>query len=77
MSLEVPTMQCPINNWPKVRDTLEAEPGVEAVLLAAQTRDDVIENRVVHVAVDDSFQPSRAVLSLANAGYSGVSVQEP
>ncbi len=77
VSLEVPTMQCPVNNWPKVKETLEAEPGVEVVLLAAQTREDVIDNRVVHVAVGDDFQTNRAVSSLARAGYSGASVKEP
>ena len=48
VSLEVPTMECPVNSWPRVRDTLEAEPGVEFVLLAAQKQENEINNRVVH-----------------------------
>ena len=36
VSLEVPTMSCPFACWPKVKKTLESQPGVGEVTLAPQ-----------------------------------------
>ena len=53
---------------------MEAEPEVGQVTLAEQKEKDVIDNRVVYVAIDDNFDPDHAIAALAGAKFSGVSV---
>jgi len=78
VSLEVPTMSCPFACWPKVKKTLESQPGVGEVTLAPQKESDVIDKPVVFVEASDKFQGEEAVQALAKVGFDGakLSVQE-
>lgn len=69
VSLEVPSMSCPVACWPTVKKTLEAEPGVASVTLSEQKEEDIIDNHVVYVAVEDGFDVDHAIGSLAAAGF--------
>ena len=77
VSLEVPEMHCQFGCWPTVKETLEVEPGVESVTLAAQKKDYEIDARFVHVAVNGEFDAVRAIVSLADAGFADSSVKQP
>lgn len=77
VSLEVPTMECPFACWPAVQKTLEQQPGVESVTLAEQKNENLIDNRVVHVAVGDSFNAESAIAALADAGFADAAVTTP
>ncbi|MCO6454037.1 MAG: heavy-metal-associated domain-containing protein [Pirellulaceae bacterium] len=77
VALEVPTMECPFACWPAVQKTLESQPGVESVTLAEQKNENLIDNRVVHVAVGGGFEVESAIAALAEAGFADASVQTP
>lgn len=68
-SLKVPTMTCPHGCWPSVRETLVAQPGVEAVELAKQSDKDSIDNPVVYIKLNGKFDSKAAVDALAKAGF--------
>jgi hypothetical protein len=68
-SLKVPTMTCPHGCWPSVKETLVAQPGVEAVELAKQSSDDSIDNPVVYIKLNGKFDSKAAVDALAKAGF--------
>lgn len=68
-SLKVPTMTCPHGCWPTVKETLAAQPGVEAVELAKQSTADAIDNPVVHVKLNGKFDSKAAVAALEKAGF--------
>lgn len=73
-SLKVPTMSCPHGCWPTVKDTLAAQPGVEAVELAKQSSDDAIDNPVVYIKLNGKFNSKAAVDALAKAGFENAEV---
>lgn len=75
VSLKVPTMSCPFACWPKVKKTLESQPGVGEVTLAPQKESDTIDNPVVLVQASDSFQGTAAIDALSQAGFSGAELQ--
>ncbi len=74
MSVKVPTMSCPFSCWPKVKETLAAQPGVEAVQLAVQAKEDAIDNPVVELKTTNQFDAKAAVEALAKVSFSGAEV---
>ena len=73
-SLKVPTMTCPHGCWPAVKEALAAQPGVESVELAKQSKADEIDNPVVHVKLKGKFDSKAAVAALAKAGFENAEV---
>ena len=71
VSVEVPTMSCPFACWPKVKKTLERQPGVGDVILAPQKEADAIDKPVVIVEATDAFQAEAAFAALTEAGFGG------
>jgi copper chaperone CopZ len=71
VSLEVPTMSCPFACWPKVKKTLEKQPGVGEVTLSPQKDKDAIDQPVVYVEATEAFQAEAAIAALTDAGFGG------
>ncbi len=69
VALKVPDMSCPFACWPKVKETLAAEPGVGTVALADQKDANAIDNPVVYVGVSDDFQSEHAIAALSEKGF--------
>lgn len=70
--INVPGMMCPYSCWPKVKETLAAQPGVEAVQLAEQpagTAEGEIKERVVELKLNDDFNAEAAIAALEKASY--------
>ena len=68
-SLKVPTMMCPFSCWPKVKETLAAQPGVEAVQLAEQAKEGEINNPVVELKVKPGFDSDAAIAALKKVSF--------
>jgi periplasmic mercuric ion binding protein len=72
--LEIPGMMCPYACYPKVKETLAAQPGVEAVQLAEQpegTPEGAIEKKVVELKLNDDFDSDAALAALKAAEFEG------
>ncbi len=70
--LSVPDMMCPYSCWPKVQETLAAQPGVEAVQLAEQptgTVEGEIKERVVELKLSGDFDADAAIAALAKVSF--------
>ncbi len=70
--ISVPDMMCPYSCWPKVQETLAAQPGVESVQLAEQpagTPEGEIKDRVVELKLNGDFDADAAIAALATASY--------
>ncbi len=63
------SMHCPHGCYPAVKEALEKEAGVKGVELAKQKDPDVIDNPVVYISTDSSFDPSKAIASLKEVGF--------
>ncbi|HAN96539.1 MAG TPA: hypothetical protein DCQ98_03495 [Planctomycetaceae bacterium] len=74
VSLLVPKMECPVACWPKVKETLERQPGVTNVVLAPQKDENVIDNPQVEIEVAEGFDADKALAAVAEAGFSGSTV---
>ncbi len=69
-SVKVPTMMCPYSCWPKVKETLASQPGVEGVQLAAQAKETEIDNPVVELKTTSDFNAAAAIAALEKANFS-------
>lgn len=70
--ISVPDMMCPYSCWPKVQETLAAQPGVESVQLAEQpvgTPEGEIKERVVELKLNGDFDADAAIAALATSSY--------
>lgn len=70
--LSVPDMSCPYACWPKVKETLAAQPGVEGVQLAEQPADakeGEITERVVELKLNDDFDADAAIAALSKVSF--------
>lgn len=70
--INVPEMMCPYSCWPKVKETLAAQAGVEGVQLAEQpagTAEGEIKERVVELKLNDSFDADAAIAALAKVSF--------
>lgn len=63
------SMHCPHGCYPAVKEALEKEAGVKGVELAKQKDPDAIDNPIVYISVDSSFDSARAIESLKAAGF--------
>lgn len=75
--INVPSMMCPYSCWPKVKETLAAQPGVEAVQLAEQpkgTAEGEIVERVVELKLNGDFDADAAVAALAKVDFDDAEV---
>lgn len=71
-SINVPDMSCPYSCWPKVKETLAAQPGVEGVQLAEQPADakeGEITERVVELKLNDKFDADAAIAALSKVSF--------
>lgn len=70
--ISVPEMMCPYSCWPKVQETLAAQPGVESVQLAEQptgTPEGEIKERVVELKLNGNFDADAAIAALAKVDF--------
>ena len=70
--ISVPTMMCPYSCWPKVKETLASQPGVEAVQLAQQpegTAEGEINKRVVELKLNGDFDADAAIAALKKVSF--------
>lgn len=74
VSVLVPKMECPFACWPKVKETLEKQPGVTNVVLAPQKDENAIDNPQVEIEVAEGFDADKALAAVAEAGFSGSTV---
>lgn len=74
ISLKVPGMHCPAACYSSVKKTLESEAGVQTVELVAQKEEGRIDNPVVIIKHDPSFDLNKAVASLEKRGFSDAAV---
>jgi copper chaperone CopZ len=75
VSIHVPNMHCPVMCWPKVKETLEAQPGVTEVVLAEQAEAEAIDNPRVNIKVTAEFDAEQAVEVLAMSGFADSTVE--
>jgi periplasmic mercuric ion binding protein len=68
-SVKVPTMMCPYSCWPKVKETLASQPGVEGVQLASQAKESEIDNPVVELKTTADFNVEAAIAALEKANF--------
>ncbi|MCA9145535.1 MAG: hypothetical protein KDB05_22225 [Planctomycetales bacterium] len=76
VALSVPKMNCPFACWPKVKETLEHQPGVAAVELAQQQKENAIDNPVVYLTLNGEFSADKSIAALGDAGFDGATVSE-
>ena len=70
--INVPEMMCPYSCWPKVKETLAAQAGVEGVQLAEQpagTPEGEIKERVVELKLKGDFDADAAIAALAKVSF--------
>jgi periplasmic mercuric ion binding protein len=70
--INVPSMMCPYSCWPKVKETLASQPGVEAVQLAEQPAgagEGEIVDRVVELKLNGNFDADAAIAALAKVSF--------
>lgn len=75
VSLSVPTMHCKDGCFAKIKAELEEQAGVAEVTLAEQAAEDRLDNRVVHVRTDASFDSGNAIAVLEELGFPKATVQ--
>ncbi len=71
-SLHVDNMMCPYSCWPRVKETLASQPGVEAVQLAEQpadTEEGTIALPVVELKLNGDFDFEAALAELAKIDF--------
>lgn len=73
-SVKVPTMMCPYSCWPKVKETLAGQPGVEGVQLAPQAKESEIDNPVVELKTTAEFNVEAAIAALEKADFANAVV---
>ncbi len=76
LTIAVPTMQCEMACFPRVRTTLEGKDGVQSVELATQKEEGVLDNRQVIVNYDNGFNLNAALSSLVEEGFPNSAVVE-
>lgn len=76
VTLRVPTMVCTKNCWPVVRDTLQKQPGVSEVTLAPQKEEVPIDNPLITVKLNGSFDADKAIAAIAAAGFPKATVEK-
>lgn len=77
-SMRVDNMMCPFSCWPRVKETLETQAGVEAVQLAEQpagTEEGTIAEPVVELKLSEGFDPAAAVAALASIDFEAELIQ--
>jgi periplasmic mercuric ion binding protein len=60
---------CPFSCWPKVKETLASQPGVEGVQLVAQAKEGTIDNPVVELKTNKDFNPEAAIAALKKVNF--------
>ena len=69
LTIAVPTMQCEMACFPRVKTTLEGKDGVQSVELATQKEEGVLDNRQVIVNYNNGFNLNAALSSLVEEGF--------
>jgi copper chaperone CopZ len=75
VSLRIPTMHCTRSCWPKIKEELEKQEGVTEVTLAQQAAEVEVDNPVVHVRNDGTFDSNQAIAALAKIGFAKAAVE--
>lgn len=71
VSFHVEGMTCPVFCYPKVKEALEAQAGVESVELAKQKLEGSIDNPQVFVKLNGNFDTLAAIAAIKEAGFEG------
>ena len=74
--LRVPTMHCAAGCFAKVKKELEQHDGVAEVTLAEQSSEDELDHPVVHVRIDGTFDPGKAIDALTKLGFPKASIEQ-
>ena len=69
LTIAIPTMQCEMACFPRVKSTLEGNDGVQSVELAAQQKRGLLDNRQVILKYNNGFNPTQALASLVEEGF--------
>ena len=74
--IHVPDMHCPFACYPKVKQTLEQQPGVdvESVTLVEQKDEALIDDPRIIVTLKENFDSTQTVNAIAEAGFSGATI---
>lgn len=76
LTMEVPEMHCPFACYPKVKETLAEQPGVESVELVEQKDENAIDDPRVVVKLNGDFDATNAIDALAKVGFNQSVVQQ-
>ncbi len=76
LTIAVPTMQCEMACFPRVKTTLESNNGVQSVELATQKVEGALDNRQVIVNYDNGFDLNAALSALVEEGFPNSAVVE-
>ncbi len=76
LTIAVPTMQCEMACFPRVKTTLESNNGVQSVELATQKEEGALDNRQVIVNYDNGFDLNAALSALVEEGFPNSAVVE-
>ena len=74
LTVNVPDMHCPFACYPKVKDTLNGQEGVESVELVKQEDEGTINDPRVIVKLKGEFDASNAIDALSKVGFSEATV---
>jgi len=75
VTFRVPTMVCSHNCWPAVREALQKQPGVAEITLAPQKEEVPIDNPLVTVKLNGTFDADQAIQAIAAAGFAKATVE--
>lgn len=67
--IKVANMMCPFSCYPKVKETLAAMPGVEAVQLVEQKEEGVIDTPIVELKLSGDFDAEAAIAALSKVSF--------
>lgn len=75
LTLDVPDMHCEFACFPRVKESIEGNDGVQSVELAEQQEEGVLDNRQVIVHYEAGFDLAKALTLLEKEGYESTPVQ--
>ncbi len=69
LTVNVPDMHCPFACYPKVKQTIADQPGVESVELVEQESEDAINDPRIIVKLNGEFDSTTAIEALSKKGF--------
>ncbi|HBN77208.1 MAG TPA: hypothetical protein DD473_15615 [Planctomycetaceae bacterium] len=69
LTVNVPEMHCPFACYPRVKQTIADQPGVESVELVEQESEDAINDPRIIVKLNGEFDSTSAIDALSKVGF--------